>query len=69
MPSPGWSISFSKKSNSGGSLSGLYGQYGNDGGGRTEDVSGNAGFEAGQGGFFNMTGEFRSHGHSNVGEI
>lgn len=57
-----------KKSNSGGSLSGLYGQYGNDGGGRTEDVSGNAGFEAGQGGFFNLTGEFRSHGHSNVGE-
>ena len=58
-----------KKSNSGGSLSGLYGQYGNAGGGRTEDVSGNAGFEAGQGGFFNLTGEFRSHGHSNVGEI
>ncbi|HEY0748555.1 MAG TPA: TonB-dependent receptor [Steroidobacteraceae bacterium] len=57
-----------KKSNSGGSLSGLYGQYGNAGGGRTEDVSGNAGFEAGQGGFFNITGEFRSHGHSNVGE-
>ncbi len=58
-----------KKNNSGGTLSGLYGQYGNDGGGRTEDVSGNAGFEAGQGGFFNLTGEFRSHGHSNVGEI
>jgi iron complex outermembrane recepter protein len=58
-----------KRSNSGGSLSGLYGQYGNAGGGRTEDVSGNAGFEAGQGGFFNVTGEFRSHGHSNVGEI
>src|SRR6202046_3615042 len=58
-----------KKSTSGGSLSGLYGQYGNAGGGRTEDVSGNAGFEAGQGGFFNLTGEFRSHGHSNVGEI
>src|SRR6202042_1631883 len=34
-----------------------------------EDVSGNAGLEAGQGGFFNLTGEFRSHGHSNVGEI
>lgn len=57
-----------KKSNSGGSLSGLYGQYGDDGGGRTEDVSGNAGFEAGQGGFFNVSGEIRSHGHSNVGE-
>jgi iron complex outermembrane receptor protein len=58
-----------KRNNSGGTLSGLYGQYGNAGGGRTEDVSGNAGFEAGQGGFFNLTGEFRSHGHSNVGEI
>lgn len=57
-----------KKSNSGGSLSGLYGQYGNAGGGRTEDVSGNAGFAAGTGGFFNLTGEYRSHGHSNVGE-
>ena len=58
-----------KKSSTGGSLSGLYGQYGNGGGGRTEDVSGNAGFEAGKGGYFNVTGEFRSHGHSNVGEI
>jgi iron complex outermembrane receptor protein len=44
-----------KKNNSGGTLSGLYGQYGNAGGGRS--------------GFFNLTGEFRSHGHSNVGEI
>jgi iron complex outermembrane recepter protein len=57
-----------KKNNSGGSLSGLYGQYGDAGGGRTEDVSGNAGFEAGTGGFFSLTGEYRSHGHSNVGE-
>jgi iron complex outermembrane receptor protein len=53
---------------SGGSLSGTYGQYGNDGGGRTEDVSGNVGFGAGSGGFFNITGDFRNHGHSNVGE-
>jgi iron complex outermembrane receptor protein len=57
-----------KRNTSGGSLSGTYGQYGN-GGGRTEDVSGNAGFEAGTGGFFNITGDFRNHGHSNVGEV
>jgi iron complex outermembrane receptor protein len=58
-----------KNSNSGGTLAGTYGQYGNNGGGRTEDVSGNAGFEAGSGGFFNITGDFRDHGHSNVGAI
>jgi iron complex outermembrane receptor protein len=58
-----------KRNTSGGSLAGTYGQYGNDGGGRTEDVSGNAGFAAGTGGFFNVTGDFRDHGHSNVGEI
>src|SRR5882762_11464210 len=58
-----------KKNSSGGSLAGTYGQYGNGGGGRTEDVSGNAGFEAGTGGYFNITGDFRNHGHSNVGEI
>jgi iron complex outermembrane recepter protein len=58
-----------KRNSSGGSLSGLYGQYANDGGGRTADVSGNAGLEAGKDGFFNITGEFRSHGHSNVGEV
>jgi iron complex outermembrane receptor protein len=58
-----------KTNNSGGTVAGTYGQYGNDGGGRTEDVSGNAGFEAGSGGFFNITGDFRDHGHSNVGEI
>jgi iron complex outermembrane receptor protein len=57
-----------KKNNSGGSLAGTYGQYGN-GGGRTEDVSGNAGFAAGAGGFLNITGDVRNHGHSNVGEI
>ncbi|MDB6086289.1 MAG: TonB-dependent receptor [Gammaproteobacteria bacterium] len=58
-----------KKNTSGGSLAGTYGQYGNGGGGRTEDISGNAGFEAGTGGYFNLTGEFRNHGHSNVGAI
>ncbi|MGO9949778.1 MAG: TonB-dependent receptor plug domain-containing protein [Steroidobacteraceae bacterium] len=58
-----------KSNNSGGTLAGTYGQYGNAGGGRTEDVSGNAGFEAGPGGFLNITGDFRDHGHSNVGAI
>jgi iron complex outermembrane receptor protein len=57
-----------KKSNRGGLVSGTYGQYGNNGGGRTEDVSANGGFEAGPGGYFNITGNFRNHGHSDVGE-
>ena len=47
-----------KNSNSGGTLAGTYGQYGNNGGGRTEDVSGNAGFEAGPGGFINHHRQF-----------
>src|SRR5580698_3070995 len=58
-----------KKNSSGGIVNGLYGQYGNNGGGKTEDVSGNAGFEAGEGGYFSLTGDFRNHGHSNVGQI
>jgi iron complex outermembrane receptor protein len=58
-----------KRNTSGGTVAATYGQYGNGGGGRTEDVSGNAGFEAGTGGFFNITGDFRNHGHSNVGAI
>jgi iron complex outermembrane receptor protein len=58
-----------KKSTSGGSVSGTYGQYGNGGGGRTEDVSGNVGLGAGSGGYLNITGDFRNHGHSNVGEV
>jgi iron complex outermembrane receptor protein len=57
-----------KRNTSGGSLAGTYGQYGNDGGGKTADISGNAGFEPQTGAFFNVTGEFRSHGHSNTGE-
>jgi iron complex outermembrane receptor protein len=57
-----------KKNTSGGLVGGTYGQYGNNGGGRTEDVSANSGFEMGTGGFFNITGDYRSHGHSNVGE-
>jgi iron complex outermembrane recepter protein len=58
-----------KKNNSESMLSGTYGQYGNDGGGKTEDVSGNAGFEPTQGGYFSVTGEFNNHGHSNVSAI
>jgi iron complex outermembrane recepter protein len=58
-----------KKNSSGGSLGGTYGQYGNDGGGKTEDVSGNVGLEPGAGGYFNLTGDFRNHGHSNEGAI
>lgn len=57
-----------KKSSSGGTLSGLYGQYGNNGDGKTEDVSANMGLEPTEGGYFNVTGNFRNHGHSNVGE-
>jgi iron complex outermembrane receptor protein len=58
-----------KKNSSGGIVNGTYGQYGNNGGGKTEDVSANAGFEPTEGGYFNLTGDFRNHGHSNVGEI
>jgi iron complex outermembrane receptor protein len=58
-----------KKNNSGGSIASSYGQYGNNGGGKTEDVSGNAGLSMGSGGFFNVTGEYRNHGHSNVGAV
>jgi iron complex outermembrane receptor protein len=58
-----------KKNTSGGMLAGTYGQYATDGGGKTADVSGNAGFEAGTGGYFNVTGDFRTHGHSNEGAV
>jgi iron complex outermembrane recepter protein len=58
-----------KKNSSGGIVNGTYGQYGNAGGGKTEDVSANAGFEPAEGGYFSLTGDFRNHGHSNVGEI
>ena len=57
-----------KKNSSGGSLAGTYGQYAN-GGGRTEDVSGNAGFGPTEGGYFSLTGDFHQHGHSNVGAL
>ncbi|HEY2685957.1 MAG TPA: TonB-dependent receptor [Steroidobacteraceae bacterium] len=58
-----------KKNSSGGVVNGLYGQYGNNGGGKTEDVSANTGFAPTEGGYFSLTGDFRNHGHSNVGEI
>jgi iron complex outermembrane receptor protein len=58
-----------KRNTSGGSLAGTYGQYANNGGGKTGDVSGNAGFEAGTGGFFNVTGDYRTHGHSDAGAV
>src|SRR6266404_1419547 len=57
-----------KKNTSGGIASATYGQYAN-GGGKTEDVSGNAGFEPADGGYFSLTGQYHNHGHSNVGAI
>ncbi len=58
-----------KRNSSGGTISGTYGQYGNDGGGRTEDVSSNFGLQIGETGYFNVTADFRNHGHSNVGAV
>jgi iron complex outermembrane receptor protein len=58
-----------KKNSSGSSITGTYGQYGDGGGGKTEDVSGNVGLEPRTGSYFNITGDFRMHGHSNSGEI
>src|SRR5271167_3608927 len=58
-----------KKNSSGGSLAGSYGQYGNNGDGKTEDVSGNVGFEPRSGAYFNLTGDFRNHGHSDFGAV
>jgi iron complex outermembrane receptor protein len=58
-----------KKNNSGGVLNGTYGQYGNNGGGKTGDVSGNVGLDPGTGGYFSVTGDFRTHGHSNFGAV
>ena len=58
-----------KKNSSGGDLDATYGQYGNGGGGKTEDISGNVGLDPGAGGYFNLTGNFRNHGHSDTGAI
>jgi iron complex outermembrane receptor protein len=57
-----------KSSSSGGSIAGTFGQYGNNGDGRTEDVSGNIGLEP-TGGYFNLTGNFHKHGSSNVAAV
>ena len=57
-----------KKKPSGGNLGGTWGNYMN-GGGNTNDVSGNAGFEPAEGAYLNVTGEVHGHGHSDVGNI
>jgi len=57
-----------KKNNSGGNVNGTWGNYYN-GGGNTNDVAGNAGFEPAEGGYLNITAENRGHGHSNQGAI
>jgi len=57
-----------KRNSSGGTVNGTGGRYGNTGG-KTYDLSLNSGFEPGAGAYFNMTAEYRKHGHSNVGAI
>ena len=57
-----------KKNSSGGRLGGTWGNY-MDGGGNTNDVSGNAGFEPAEGAYISITGEVHGHGHSDVGAI
>jgi iron complex outermembrane receptor protein len=57
-----------KKDSSGGSLNATYGGY-FDGGGITDDVSGNIGFEPHDGAYLNFTAEVRNHGFSNRGGV
>jgi iron complex outermembrane recepter protein len=52
-----------KKNPEGGNLQASYGGY-QDGGGKTDDVTGNIGFQPYDGSFINLTGEFRNHGHT-----
>lgn len=52
-----------KKGYEGGNLQASYGAY-QDGGGKTDDVNGNVGFQPYEGAFLNLTGEFRNHGHT-----
>jgi len=52
-----------KKNPQGGNLQANYGGY-EDGGGKTDDFSGNIGFEPYEGAYLNLTGEVRNHGHS-----
>ena len=54
IPAPGYE---------GGNLQASYGAY-QDGGGKTDDVNGNIGFQPYEGSFLNLTGEFRNHGHT-----
>jgi iron complex outermembrane receptor protein len=57
-----------KKDPAGGNLAASYGAY-EDGGGSTEDIAGNAGFEPLENSFLNLTAEVRNHGHSNRGAV
>jgi iron complex outermembrane receptor protein len=52
-----------KKNPQGGNLQSSYGGY-QDGGGKTDDVTGNIGFEPYDGSYINFTGEFRNHAHT-----
>jgi iron complex outermembrane receptor protein len=52
-----------KKDPEGGNLQASYGGY-QDGGGKTDDVTGNIGFQPYDGSYINFTGEFRNHGHT-----
>jgi iron complex outermembrane receptor protein len=58
-----------KKNSSGAKLGGTWGNYMNDGGGNTNDVSGNVGFGPADGAYISITGEVHGHGHSDVGAI
>ena len=57
-----------KKNPAGGDVSASYGAY-DDGGGSTEDISGNAGFQPLENSYLNLTAEVRNHGHSNRGAV
>jgi iron complex outermembrane recepter protein len=52
-----------KKGYEGGNLQASYGAY-QDGGGKTDDVSGNIGLQPYDGAYLNLTGEVRNHGHT-----
>jgi iron complex outermembrane receptor protein len=57
-----------KKNSSGGIVNATRGGYFN-GGGVTDDVSGSAGFEPVDGGYFTISGDWYGHGHSQQGAI
>ncbi len=52
-----------KKGYDGGNLQTSYGAY-QDGGGKTDDVTGNVGFQPVDGSYLNITGEVRNHGYT-----